>query len=261
MEDLENLQQRLAQEEATLTATHEQIEAAHGQIAALNQQIGATQRQIEATESQIKALQDRTQAIEKRIALLREYIAMVEAGEEPLEPVAEPVSEDATAESDADTSEELEEVASDEPAMAEASVEEELEAESIVEDVETADLGDLELTPPVSAFSAKGARTRRERLTFDNIDDDTLAHEVLPRAQTFEEELLLLMAYHRKAIKPKDINRAFRRLDHTPKFTASEKAITSQVAQEFLEWVANGRIALTREGRDEAQRLLDQLSA
>ncbi len=248
MEDLENLQQRLAQEEATLAATHELIEAAHAQIAALGQQ-------IEATKSQIQSLQDRIQAIEKRISLLREYIAMVEAGEERAEPVAEAAPNQAPAELEAEPEEEE---AADEPITEEAALEEELEA--VEGDVEPADLGDLELTPPVSAFSAKGARTRREPLTFDNIDDDTLAHEVLPRAQTFEEELLLLMAYHRKAIKPRDINRAFRRLDHTPKFTASEKAITSQVAQEYLEWVADGRIALTREGRDQAQRLLDQLS-
>lgn len=252
MEDLENLQQRLAQEEATLAATHEQIAAAHAQIAALGQQ-------IEATEAQIQSLQDRTQAIEKRISLLREYIAMVEAGEELAEPVADTTPTHAPAETDAEPDEPDEEEAAEEPITEEAALEEELEA--VEGDVEPADLGDLELTPPVSAFSAKGAQTRREPLTFDNIDDDTLAHEVLPRAQTFEEELLLLMAYHRKAIKPRDINRAFRRLDHTPKFTASEKAITSQVAQEYLEWVADGRIALTREGRDEAQRLLDQLSA
>lgn len=249
MEDLENLQQRLAQEEATLAATHEQIEAAHTQIAALGQQ-------IEATESQIQSLQDRTQAIEKRISLLREYIAMVEAGEEPAEPVVETAPNHAPAEIEAEPDEAE---AAEEPITEEAALEEELQ--TVEGDVEPADLGDLELTPPVSAFSAEGARTRREPLTFDNIDDDTLAHEVLPRAQTFEEELLLLMAYHRKAIKPRDINRAFRRLDHTPKFTASEKAITSQVAQEYLEWVADGRIALTREGRDEAQRLLDQLSS
>lgn len=256
MEDLENLQARLAQEEATLAATLEEIGAAQGQIEVLNQHIEATQRQIEAAELQIQALQDRTQTIEKRIALLREYIAMVEAGEEPLEPVAMGPEDEPVAESDAV---EVEEAVADEPAMAEVPGEEEVEVIPAEEVVEAVDLGDIELTPPISAFSAKGARTRPGPLTFDNIDDDTLAHEVLPRAQTFEEELLLLMAYHRKAIKPKDINRAFRRLDHTPKFTASDKAIASQVAQEFLEWVADGRIALTREGREEAQRLLDQL--
>ncbi len=250
MRDLETLQQRLAQEEATLAATHEEIEAALGQIEALNQQIEATQRQIEA-------LQDRTQTIEKRIALLREYIAMVEAGEEPLEPVAAMEPDEPVAESDAVA---VEEVEADESALEEEPGDDELQITPAEEVVEAADLGDIDLTPPISAFSAKGARARRGPLTFDNIDDDTLAHEVLPRAQTFEEELLLLMAHHRKAIKPKDINRAFRRLDHTPKFTASEKAITSQVAQEYLEWMANGRIALTREGREEAQRLLDQLT-
>ncbi len=257
MRDLENLQKRLAEEESTLATTHEQIAAAQGQIAALHQQIEATQHQIAATQSQIQTLQERTQTIDKRISLLREYIAMVEAGEEPVEPLVEPVANDELAEADAEAAEEVD---AEEPAEVEAALEEEPETEMIAEDVDATDLGDIELTPPVSAFSAKGAKTRREPLTFENIDEDTLAHEVLPRAQTFVEELLLLMAYHRKAIKPKDINRAFRRLDHTSKFTASEKAITSQVAQEFLEWVADGRIALTREGRDEAQRLLDQLS-
>ncbi len=230
MRDLENLQSRLAREEATLTATQQQIDAAHRQIEALNEQIDETQRQIEATGLQIQQLQERMQTVERRIALLREYMTMVEAGEESVEPLpgleAEPSN---------------------------------VVEPSLVEESEAGELDDLELGPPVPSASDGVEAAFVEAPSFENIDEDKLSHEILPRAQTFEEELLLLMAYHRKAIKPKDINRAFRRLDYTPKFTASQKAINSQVGQEYFELVAGGRIALTREGREEAQRLLEQL--
>ncbi len=105
------------------------------------------------------------------------------------------------------------------------------------------------------------AATEKEPITFDNMTEEVLTHELLPRTETFEEELLLVMAFHKKAVKPKDVANKFRRLDYAPKQSATETTIKSQVEadQHLFENVAGGRIALTTDGREEAQRLLDRL--
>ncbi len=99
-------------------------------------------------------------------------------------------------------------------------------------------------------------------LTMEDLDEETLTHEVLPRTQTFEEELLLVLAFHRKPVQPKDVARIFRRLDYAPKQKATEAIIKAQLEADhhLFEQAKEGRIALTAEGREEAQRLLAEFA-
>ncbi len=71
----------------------------------------------------------------------------------------------------------------------------------------------------------------------------------------------MLLAHGGKALTPKSIVRAFKRLDYTPKVAPSEDAIRGQIESENLFFVssAGGRIALTDEGEEEAQKLLERL--
>lgn len=247
MEDLENLRNRLAQEEATLAATHEQIEDAQRQIKRLHGQIEAVQQQIATTEQGIADLQRHAEEIEKRIALLREYMTMVESAPEspvPLEPTppAEPAAQ--PHEPAAPAAESLGDVL---PSLDEAEP--------------AGELGDLAFVEaPTSASGAASSATEAPG-SIDDLDEDYLTAELLPRTQTFQEELILVMAFHRKAIAPKEVARVFRRLDYAPKLSATEKNIKAQVEADhhFFEYAGEGRVALTREGRAEAQRLLEQL--
>ncbi|UCC49650.1 MAG: hypothetical protein JSV41_05675 [Gemmatimonadota bacterium] len=241
MQDLENLRDRLAQEQATLATTHEQIEAAHRQIEALHGQIAAIQQQIATTEQQIAELHRHAEAIEKRIALLREYMTMVESAEEPATPAAQ--SPEAAA-------------------PARPAAEPLAQALPSLEEAEAADeLGDLSFAETPTTSSGPTVPATETPLSLDDLDEEYLTSELLPRTQTFEEELILVMAHHRKAIPPKDVARIFRRLDYAPKVAATEKSVKAQVESDhrFFEYAARGRIALTREGRAEAQRLLEQL--
>jgi hypothetical protein len=260
MPDSDNLQSQLAKEEAALAATTEQIEAAHRQIKALEARIADTQSQIAATGRQIEELADHAAAIEKRIGLLREYMEMVETA--PEAPNAAPVEPKPAAptrptpppgaityptpppgvEIDNNSAEPL-------PSLGDPEPEEEIGDLSFVESMPGATADDT--NPPV---------TDRPD-SFGELDEEALTHELLPRTQTFEEELLLVMAFHRKAILPKEVSRIFRRLDYAPKQKATEAAIKAQVeaTPHFIEYAKEGRIALTTEGREEAQRLLKQL--
>jgi hypothetical protein len=270
MRDTENLNSQLAKEEATLAATNEQIEAAYRRIEALQAQITAAQEKIAATEQGIDKLRESAVTIEKRMELLREYMSMVENSPAPVAintpapgfhtpaparhtpppavhtpvpathtPVpatpAEPSENDSTAEIL--------------PSLEEAQPTDEI-----------GDLAFVESLPGATADAKKEASSAP--VTLETLDDEVLSHELLPRTQTFEEELLLVMAHHRKAIAPKDVARIFRRLDYTPKQSATAKTIRAQVeaAQHLFETAAEGRIALTGEGREEAQRLIEQLA-
>ena len=248
MRDSDNLESQLAKEEASLAATTKQIEAAHRQIEALNAQIAATQEQIAATERQIGELADHAATIEKRMTLLREYMSMVdEAGEAPGPPPVEtappaPPAPPAPAEPAApppapDTNQNEVEVLPD------------FEVEPEPED----EIGDLsfETMPGATADDTNPPVTARPD-SFEELSEEMLTHELLPRTQTFEEELLLVMAHHRKAVAPKEVGRIFRRLDYAPKQKATEAAIKAQVeaTPHFIEYAKEGRIALTAEGRD-----------
>lgn len=251
MQDSDNLQSQLAKEETSLAATSEQIEAAHRQIEALHARIADTQSQIAATERQIEELADHAAMIEKRMMLLREYMTMVdEAGEAPSPPPVETAPPAPPAPVN--------------PAPAPEAVENEAEAlpDFEVEPEPEDEIGDLsfESMPGATADDTNPPVTARPD-SFEDLNDEMLTHELLPRTQTFEEELLLVMAHHRKAIAPKEVGRIFRRLDYAPKQKATEAAIKAQVeaTPHFIEYAKEGRIALTAEGREEAQRLLKQL--
>ncbi|KPK79023.1 MAG: hypothetical protein AMS25_14040 [Gemmatimonas sp. SM23_52] len=247
MQDLENLRSRLAQEEATLARTHEQIDAAQRQIERLHGQIEAVQQQIATTEGGIADLQRHAEEIQKRIALLREYMAMVESAPEsplPLEPAppAEPAAQP------------------HEPVAPAADSLGEL-LPSLDEAAPANELGDLSFVDAPTSGAGAASSTTETPGSIDDLDEDYLTTELLPRTQTFEEELILVMAFHRKAIAPKEVARVFRRLDYAPKLAATEKNIKAQVESDhhFFEYTSDGRVALTREGRAEAQRLLEQL--
>jgi hypothetical protein len=231
MRDIDNLQNRMAHEEKTLAATHEQIEAARANIETLRKKISDTQRQIETTEAHITKLQEHTTTIEKRIALLREYMEMVESGGEPPVPLqSEPVVSEAAA-----------------------------DVEALVDDM------DLDFVQPLPTAAPTDTSTSTQDLdgpaSFETIEEETLTDEVLPRTQTFREELLLVLAYHRKALAAKDVARVFRRLDYAPKLSPTSKNVKTQVETDhhLFEYATGDKIALTREGRTEAQRLLELL--
>lgn len=260
MQDSDNLKSQLAKEEAALAATSEQIEAAHRQIEALHARIADTQNQIAATENQIEELADHAATIEKRIQLLREYMEMVE--EAPEAPNAAPAKPKPAAPTyptpppaaiTYPTPPPGVEIANNDaeplPSLGDPEPEDEIGDLAFVESMPGATADDT--NPPVTARPG----------SIDALDEEALTHELLPRTQTFEEELLLVMAFHRKAILPKEVGRIFRRLDYAPKQKATEAAIKAQVeaTPHFIEYAKEGRIALTAEGREEAQRLLEQL--
>ncbi len=245
MRDSDSLQSQLDKDEAALAATHGRIEKGHRLIEGLQAQIAATQGKIEATEHKIEELREHAATIEKRIALLREYMAMVDTADESAVPTVDtPPPIPTQAAEPPPTNEGVDDIVPS------------LEGEG---QQEIDDLAFVDSLPGATADPTKAAAAGPT--TFETIDEETLTHELLPRTQTFEEELLLVMAYHRKALPPKDVARLFRRLDYAPKQSATETVVKAQVESDhhFFEYAADNRIALTREGREEAQRLLEQL--
>jgi hypothetical protein len=231
MRDIDNLQNRMAHEQVTLKATHEQIQAARANIETLRKKISDAQRQIEATEAHIAKLEEHTTTIEKRIALLREYMEMVESGGEPPIPVQS------------------------EPAIVEAAADVDAEMDDM----------DLDFVQPLPTTATTDTSTSTQAvdgpISFETIEEEILTDEVLPRTQTFGEELLLVLAYHRKALAAKDVARVFRRLDYAPKLSPTSKNVKTHVETDdhLFEYATGDKIALTREGRAEAQRLLERL--
>ncbi len=257
MQDFENIQSQLAQEEAALAATNEQIEAAQQAIADAHAQIEAVQARIQGFEEQIDKLREHAESVQKRIQLLREYMEMAASSRVPTPPPAPAPQRTTPPPSPAPQPATPDVSPAPEPATGDSGLDDEL-----LPDLNQPDelgLGDA-LDLPAATPTAPSA-TDRSDITFETMDEEMLTHELLPRTSTFEEELLLLMAYHRKAIKPKEIASRFKRLDYTPKVSTTEKNIRLQVEADhhFFENVADDRIALTDEGREEAQRLLETL--
>ncbi|UCC71297.1 MAG: hypothetical protein JSV86_12995 [Gemmatimonadota bacterium] len=262
MRDLDNLQTQLAKEEAALGATHEQIEAARQQIEALHAQIAALQSQIAATERQIEELREHAATIEKRMELLREYMSMVDAAQQAPASAQTPP---AAAPAPTPTPPDVHHTPVPSRAAAQATggegAAEILPSFEEEQEEEIGDLSFVESLPGAKPDDTNPPLTVKPD-SFEALDEETLTHELLPRTHTFEEELLLVLAYHRKAIAPKDVGRVFRRLDYAPKQSATEKNIKALVEadHQFFEHAKEGRIALTAEGREEAQRLLEQLA-
>ncbi len=244
MHDSDSLHSRLAKEEAILAATHEQVESAERRIEALRGEIQSANRQIEVGQKQIAGLREQAQSIEKRISLLRQYIAMATADE-------------AKFDSSTPSTDNNEPIVAADAAAPDTPIDEDVAAEAAAED----ELEDIQFVEPFDPPPVTQAPSRKRLLSFEELDDETLTLELLPRTQTFEEELLLVMAHHRKAVAPKDVGRVFRRLDYTPKLTGSERILRQRIeaARHLFEFTGEGRIALTREGREEAKRLLEQL--
>lgn len=260
MRDLDNIQTQLAQEQAALSATQDQILAAHRRMAEAQQQIAAIEEQVQAATREVEELQARSRSIQKRMALLQEYLEMAQrdvaqaaAEPRPGRAASRPPEAEATAR------------ASAQPPAPEPEAEAPDETLPVFEPPAVEATGELDLSQPFPERTDVSVRAATERgpLTFETIDEDTLSHEVLPRTATFEEELVIMLAFHRKAIRPKDVAGRFRRLDYATKLPATEDNVKSQVDTDhrFFELVADGRIALTSEGRAEAQRLLERLLA
>jgi hypothetical protein len=276
MQDFENIQTQLAQEEAALATANEQVQATLQQIDEAYGQIANIQAQVESSQQNIQKLKAHAAAIEKRIALLREYMEMAASQNIPTPPPAvaaqpptpPPPTADHTPTSPptppADhTPTSPPTPPPDHTPTSPPTPPPAVEDELLPEFQKEAEPEDLEFGEPLTAPTDANAPATTERgvVTFDNMDDEWLTLELLPRTTTFEEELLLLMAYHRKAVKPKEIAKIFRRLDYTPKVSTTEKNIKQQVEADhhFFEYVADGRIALTDEGREEANQLLHAL--
>lgn len=245
MQNHDSVEKQLARDEALLAETRREI-------AATREGIQAARRQAESLSEQVTTLEEREATIEKRIALLRQYIEMAPPVEAPR---AEETPRVAVDEDEEETGYPIHESPDaderDEPGEGLLDLDEAL-VDSVV----------MGAAPPTGQVTGPPARgTRAPPDSFDELDDETLSMELLPRTQTFEEEVLLILAYHRKAVEPKDVARLFRRLDHTPKVKPTEDSIKVQISSSphFYENTGEGRIALSQEGREEAHRLLMSL--
>lgn len=268
MKELESLQRQLAREDELLSATEGRIDSARQKIDTLERQIETARREIEATERLIDQLRGNSETIKKRRGLLLQYIELAKAGNDTFpahskEGTSDPRTPDAplvtrkqeraaAVESHTSPDEDVP-VGGDLP---------------FVEDDEETDLEDLEnledLTFVESLDGEAGLDDDSETgaASFEDLDEIAFTHEILPHTETFAEELLLVLAYHRKAAAPKSVVRIFRRLDYAPKQPATEENVSALVElnPHLYQYAAGGRIALTREGRSEALRLLEDLT-
>jgi hypothetical protein len=246
MHNDDSVEKQLARDQALLADTRREI-------AATREAIEAARRQTEVLGEQVTRLEEREATIEQRIALLRQYIEMAPPieGSKHEEPAAvvESVDEEEAAGYPIHENPEPEE--REEPGEGLLDLDETLLSSVVVGAAPAAG----QLTGP----PARGTRAPPD--SFDDLDDESLSMELLPRTQTFEEEMLLILAHHRKAVEPKDIARLFRRLDHTPKIKPTEDNIKVQISSSphFYEQTGEGRVALSHEGREEALRLLMSL--
>lgn len=260
MKELDSLQRQLAREDDLLSTTEGKIDSAREQIESLRQQIEESKKEIQSAEELIDRLRANSETIKKRRNLLLQYIELARSANYTPSPTAEdkpselPAPEAAAAPSDDD----------------EAAAESQLpsaEGEAIPGDLpylETDDdreLEDLPFVEPTASEADFDDGAEPLTVSFDDIDDVAFTHEILPHTKTFGEELLLVLAYHRKATAPKNVVRVFRRLDYAPKQPATEENVSAQVElnPHIYQYAAGGRIALTREGRNEAHRLLAEL--
>lgn len=255
----DSVEKQLAREETLLAearqeilSTKERIEEAERLAVELRQRVGE--------------LEGEAEAIAKRVELLRQYIDMAPPPSAKASPSSAQAKPRAEAESGpaGDFDEDETGYPIHEPPADSEDETGPLNAqhEPIDLEPETLDLeGGLPENVSVGAPPAQKIADTAPN-NFDDLDEDALAMEVLPRTQTFEEELLLILAHHRKALEPKEVAKLFRRLDHTPKIKPTEDNIKAQIssAPHLYEQPSEGRIALSQEGREEAQRLLMSLA-
>jgi hypothetical protein len=246
MQNHDSVEKQLARDEALLAETRREI-------ATTREGIQVARRQAEALSEQVTRLEEREATIEKRIALLRQYIEMAPPLEAPADEEPPAVVESVD-----------EEEAAGYPIHERPEPEEPEEPGEGLLDLDEALAGNVVVGAAPAAGQLTGPPARGTRAppdSFDDLDDESLSMELLPRTQTFEEEMLLILAHHRKAVEPKDVARLFRRLDHTPKIKPTEDNIKVQISSSphFYEHTGEGRIALSQEGREEALRLLMSL--
>lgn len=221
MHDIQELRTRLAREEAALAKTLQKVAAA---------------------ERTIEELRGRSDALKKRVTLLREYIEMVEGG----------------VEGDAGSAD-LPELLPQGLALPEADP-----LELALPEAQPVRATD---TPPGLADWLSLSRQASEPLVAEalsfeaGIDEQQLADEILPRAGSFEDGLLLLLAHCRRPLTPKAIIKEFRRLEYASAARAMPKWVEAQLELRPAFFTRAGRsgFVLSKEGRQEAQRILNQL--
>jgi hypothetical protein len=264
MRELESLRKQLAREDELLSATAGRIDSARQKIETLERQIDTAKREIEATERLIEKLHGNSETIKKRRGLLLQYIELAKAGDDTVPPRSKHDSSDPPAPETATVTQEQEDTVAitnhsspDEDVMVGGDLPFLEDAEPDLDELE-----DLTFVEPPEGEADLDDDSETGTASFDDIDEISFTHEILPHTQTFAEELLLVLAYHRKATAPKNVVRIFRRLDYAPKQPATEENVTALVElnPHQYQYAAGGRIALTREGRDEALRLLGELT-
>ncbi|MGD8699846.1 MAG: hypothetical protein PVJ43_11175 [Gemmatimonadales bacterium] len=261
MNELDSLQKQLAREEDLLSSTEGKIDSARQKIESLRRQIETSKNEIKSTEELIDKLRANGETIKKRKDLLLQYIELAKAGDDAVAERAE-AGPDPTQTSEAAVDPPEEEAAEPEgqlPAAADEAIPGDLPYLEVDDDQ---DLDDLPFVEPPGSNADTDDGPQAPSVSLEDVDEITFTHEVLPHTETFGEELLLVLAHHRKATAPKSVVRIFRRLDYAPKQPATEENVTAQVElnPHHYQYATGGRIALTREGRKEAQRLLAELS-
>ena len=240
MQDIDSLRARLSREEAELKTARLQIDEAHHRI---------------------QELRKHADSLEKRIKLLREYIELADSGG------SDPGLASLLSEGDESFEKQLEAASQEQPTPPPKTASEPNEKKKkpkpdlIDEDGEPL-LAELE-TVATPSPSPGPPRKKEMPVSFDeDIDERQLADEILPRAESFEEALLFLMAHHRKRITPQGIIAAFRRLDYAPNVQATKEAIAARMEQQptFFAHAGKEGFVLTNQGREEAERLLSQLA-
>lgn len=238
----DNVQKQLAHEEAELAQTRQEI-------LSTKERIQQAERQVVELRERLSSLTEREAAVEKRVDLLRQYIEIAP-------PVPESESDTGTGPDDEDTGYAVSEATSREPGQHQPDTEATDLGTGLLKGLDNMVAGSTVPAPqrvpapPQSPVESPGS--------FEELDDESLSMELLPRTQTFEEELLIVLAYHRKAVEPKEVARLFRRLDHAPKIKPTESNVKAQISStpHLYEQTSEGRFGLSQEGREEAQRLL-----
>ena len=265
MKELESLQKQLTREDELLSATAGRIDSARLKIETLERQIETAKREIEATERLIDKLHGNSETIKKRRGLLLQYIELAKVSDDAVPALSKDDSSDPrTPETETVTRKQEEAVAITNHPSPDEDVAVGGDLPFVEDDEETnlEDLEDLTFVEPPDGEADLDDDSEAGTASFDDIDEIAFTHEILPHTQTFAEELLLVLAYHRKATAPKNVVRIFRRLDYAPKQPATEENTTALVElnPHLYQYAAGGRIALTREGRKEALRLLEELT-
>lgn len=211
------------------------INSLRARLSQEEKELATARAEIDVAHRRIDELRQQADSLEKRIKLLREYIQLAEAG---------------GADSSLAAAFELEEPTNSAPADA---------AQAVPSAEPDATLPDL-VSPQSDSLPP---RTRTDPLNFDDeFEERVLADEVLPRADSFEEALLFLMAHYRKRMQPQQIINAFRRLEYSPDVPATKDSVVAQLEQRpaFFAHAGKDGFVLTTQGREEAQRLLSQLA-